>query len=141
MSSTFTLQLFAADRPFYNGKVHMVILPAIDGEKAVMANHEEMVIAIKEGVVRYQLEDETWHKAVVSDGFADVANNRLKILVYSCERPEDIDLKRAQEAKERAEEQLRQKQSIQEYHVSKASLARALVRISEASLGHNPRGY
>ena len=113
MSSTFTLQLFAADRTFYMGKVKMVILPAIDGEKAVMANHEEMVIAITEGVVRYQLEDDTWVRAIVSDGFADVANNRLKILVYSCERPEDIDLKRAQEAKERAEEQMRQKQSIQ----------------------------
>lgn len=138
--STFTLQLFAADRVFYAGKVQMVILPAIDGEKAFMANHEEMVIAITEGVVRYKLEDDTWQRAVVSDGFADFANNRLKVLVYSCEKPEEIDIKRAQEARERAEEQMRQKQSIQEYHVSKASLARALVRISEASK-HTPIGY
>lgn len=138
--STFTLQIFAADRIFYTGKTQMVILPAIDGEKAVMANHEEMVIAITEGVVKYKLEDDTWQRAIVSDGFADIANNRLKILVYSCEKPEEIDMKRAQAAKERAEEQLRQKQSIQEYHVSKASLARALVRISEASR-HTPIGY
>lgn len=136
----FTLQLFAADRIFYVGKVQMVILPAIDGEKAFMANHETMVIAITEGVVRYQLEDGSWQHAVISDGFADFANNRLKVLVYSCEKPEEIDIKRAQEAKERAEEQLRQKQSIQEYHVSKASLARALVRIREASR-KTPTGY
>ena len=138
--STFTLQLFAADRVFYIGKAQMVILPALDGEKAFLANHEEMIIAITEGVVRYQLEDGSWQRAIVSDGFADFANNRLKVLVYSCEKPEEIDVKRAQEAKERAEEQLRQKQSIQEYHVSKASLARALVRIREASK-HTPTGY
>ena len=45
------------------------------------------------------------------------------------ERPEDIDLKRAQEAKERAKEQLRQKQSIEEYYISRAALARAMSRL------------
>lgn len=50
-------------------------------------------------------------------------NNRLTILVDTAERPEDIDRKRAEEAKARAEEQLRQKQSMQEYYMSKASLA------------------
>ena len=51
------------------------------------------------------------------------------MLADSVERPEDIDLKRAQEAKERAKEQLRQKQSIREYHLSKAALARAMARL------------
>ena len=50
-------------------------------------------------------------------------NNRATVIVDTCEYPEEIDLRRAQEAKERAEEQLRQKQSIEEYHRSKASLA------------------
>ncbi len=45
-------------------------------------------------------------------------NNRASVLVNTAERPEDIDVKRAEEAKERAEEQLRQKQSIQEYSVT-----------------------
>ena len=47
----------------------------------------------------------------------------------TAELPEDIDLRRAQEAKERAEEQLRQKQSIVEHSHSEASLARALTRL------------
>jgi F-type H+-transporting ATPase subunit epsilon len=49
------------------------------------------------------------------------------------EKPEDIDAKRAKEAKERAEEQLRQKQSLQEFHHSQASLARAMTRLKEVS--------
>ena len=56
-------------------------------------------------------------------------NNRVKMLVDTAELPEDIDLRRAQEAKERAEEQLRQKQSIVEHSHSEASLARALTRL------------
>ena len=42
---------------------------------------------------------------------------------------EEIDIRRAQEAKERAEEQLRQKQSIQEYHMNQMALARAMTRL------------
>ena len=136
----FTLKIIASNKIFYQGKCKMVVLPVFDGEKAIMAHHEEMALAIQTGTMRFQLENESWVYAVVSKGFADVANNRVSVLVYSAERPEDIELQRAKEAKERAEEQLRQKQSIQEYHVSQASLARALARIKEAGKIH-PVGY
>ena len=53
----------------------------------------------------------------------------MTLLVETAERPEEIDVARAQEAKERAEEQLRQKQSIHEYYHSRASLARAMARL------------
>jgi F-type H+-transporting ATPase subunit epsilon len=54
------------------------------------------------------------------------------MLVDTAEHPEDIDRVRAEAALERAKEQLRQKQSIEEYHVSQASLARAMLRLKEA---------
>ena len=57
-------------------------------------------------------------------------NNQVDVLVYSCERPEEIDEFRAKEAKERAMEQLAEKQSVMEYHISRASLARAMARLS-----------
>ena len=69
-------------------------------------------------------------------GVAQTANNRVIILVDSAERPEDIDEIRAKEAKERAEEQLRQKQSVYEYRMSKASLARAVSRLKEKQRSH-----
>ena len=46
-------------------------------------------------------------------------------------RPEEVDVNRAKEALERAQERLRQKQSIQEYHTTQAALARALTRLKE----------
>jgi F-type H+-transporting ATPase subunit epsilon len=65
----------------------------------------------------------------VSQGFAEIINNRVSVLVNSAERPEEIDVKRAEEARQRAQERLRHKQSIQEYYLSQASLARAMTRL------------
>ena len=55
------------------------------------------------------------------------------VLVDTAEHPDEIDVRRAKEAKERAKEQLRQEQSIREYHMSKASLARAMSRLRYSS--------
>lgn len=131
--NTFSLKIIASDKVFYDGRCGIVIVPALDGEKAIMAHHENMVIATKVGEVRFKAdENEEWRRAVVGTGFVHIANNRVTILVDTAERPEDIDAVRARQAYERAQEQLRQKQSIQEYYVSKASLARAMVRLKES---------
>ena len=67
------------------------------------------------------------------DVYKRQVNNRVTLLVETAEHPEEIDIARAREAKERAEEQLRQKQSIQEYYHSRASLARAMTRLKATS--------
>ena len=140
MAATFSLQVITANRIFYDGRANMIILPGTDGEIGIMPHHENMVVAVTSGVMRIQKPDEEWIEAAVSSGFASVANNRIKLIVYSAERPEEIDIHRAKEAKERAEERLRQKQSIEEYHMSSASLARARARLKEAGKVHL-KGY
>ncbi|MBR1478719.1 MAG: ATP synthase F1 subunit epsilon [Lachnospiraceae bacterium] len=131
--ATFSLKVLAADKKFYTGRCNALIVPALDGELEIMSHHEDMVIATKEGTMRFKESDDSeWRYAVVGLGFVHIANNRVTYLVDTAERPEDIDRVRAERAKERAEEQMRQKQSIAEYHVSQASLARAMVRLKEA---------
>lgn len=137
---TFSLKILASDRVFYDGRCKMVILPAEDGELGVMANHGDMVAALGVGELRIQKEDDTWERALIGKGVMQDINNRMTVLTEFAEHPEEIDAKRAREAKERAQEQLRQKQSIQEYHHSKASLARALARLKESSKDQ-PTGY
>lgn len=129
----FSVKVVASNRIFYEGKCRSLVLPELDGEKGILAHHENMIIAIENGIMKIQQEDGAWIEAVVSSGFAQIINNRVLVLVLSAEKPEEIDIRRAQEAKERAEEQLRQKQSLQEYHISQASLSRAMTRIKEAS--------
>lgn len=134
--ATFYLKVISSDKVFYEGKCKQVILPTPDGLKGVLAHHENMVMAIADGELRLETPEGEWITAAVSRGFAEIINNRVSVLVNTAERPEDIDVKRAEEAKERAEERLRQKQSIQEYHLSQASLARAMARLKTSQDKH-----
>ena len=131
--NTFYLKIISANRVFFSGRCRSLIVPEYDGQKEILAHHEDMVIATKEGEVRFkEKEDDDWTKVVVGVGFVYISHNRVIMLVDTAERPEDIDRVRAEAALERAQEQLRQKQSIQEYHVSQASMARAMLRLKEA---------
>lgn len=125
---SFHLEIVTPDRQFFIGEADAVTLPAIDGLLGVEAGHEPIVTAIVPGELRFR-QDGEWTKAVVSQGLAEVMPDRTMILVSSAERPDEIDLKRAEAARERAQERLRQKQSIQEYYNSKAALARAMARL------------
>ncbi|MGN0483456.1 MAG: ATP synthase F1 subunit epsilon [Lachnospiraceae bacterium] len=133
MPNTFSLKVIACDRVFFDDRCQQVILPLPDGSKAVQAHHENTILAVEIGEIKVQKDDGTWIDGVVGPGFAQVINNRVTVIVDTAEHPEEIDVRRAREAKERAEEQLRQKQSIQEYYMSQASLARAMSRLRVSS--------
>ncbi|WP_346662996.1 ATP synthase F1 subunit epsilon [uncultured Merdimonas sp.] len=133
---TFSLKIISSDKIFYEGPCQYLTIPAPDGQKGGFAHHENMVIAVDPGGLSFVSRTAEWVEAVVSMGFAEIMNNRVSVLVNTAERPEDIDVKRAEEAKERAEERLRQKQSIQEYHLSQASLARAMARLKASRNKH-----
>lgn len=134
--NTFRLKIIASDRVFYTGLCEKLTIPAPDGEKGVLPNHENMIIAVQVGVARLKLPDQDdWVDVAVGNGFAEIVNNRVVLIVDTAERPAEIDARRAREAQERAEEQLRQKQSIQEYYITKASLARAMNRLKVEKSG------
>ena len=121
--STFSLKIVACNKVFYDGECEILIYPAYDGQMAIMANHEQMTSTVEIGEIKFKLPDGTWMNAIVSDGLVEVDHNKVDVLVYSAEKPE------------RAKEQLRTKQSIMEYHISQASLSRAMARLKGA------RGY
>ena len=128
--TTFWLKVIASDHVFYNGNCEALVVPAHDGEVGIRPHREAMILAIQEGELKFRIPGEQeYHHAVVGLGIVQVANNRVTVVVDTAERPEDIDEVRAKQALERAKEQLRQKQSIREYYMSKASMARALSRL------------
>ena len=126
---TFGLKIIASDKVFHEGRCRNLIIPAPDGEVGLLPHHENMVIAVEVGIARMEVEEGKWNEIAVGTGFAEIVNNRVTLLVDTAERPEDIDVRRAQEQKERAEEQMRQKRSIQQYYHTQASLARAMNRL------------
>ena len=130
--SKFYLKVISSNRIFFEGFCTCLIIPSVDGEKAIMAHHEEVIVAVDNGEMRMQKEEGgEWSYAVLGKGFRMVANNRVTVLADTVERPEEVDANRAKEALERAQERLRQKQSIQEYHMTQAAMARALTRLKE----------
>lgn len=126
---TSHLQIMSADGMFYDGKMMHLIVPATDGSMGILPGHEEMIIALSEGILQYQDGEERWFKVAIGRGALQYANNRCTVLVDTAERPEDIDVNRAMEAKRRAEERLREKLSAREYRNMQAALARALTRL------------
>ena len=135
--SKFYLKVISSNRIFYEGFCTCLIIPSVDGEKAIMAHHEEVIVAVDNGEMRMQKEEGgEWSYAVLGKGFCMVANNRVTVLADTVERPEEVDANRAKEALERAQERLRQKQSIQEYYHTQASLSRAMARLR---VGHRQK--
>ncbi|HIR93025.1 MAG TPA: ATP synthase F1 subunit epsilon [Candidatus Egerieimonas intestinavium] len=131
--SSFGIEVYACDKVFYRGRGVSLTLPMPDGEGTLLPHHEDSIIALIPGVMKLRTEDGQEKIAVISAGMAQMINNRVKIFVHTAERPEEIDVNRARAARERAREQLRQKQSLAEYHINRVALARAMSRLSAAS--------
>lgn len=127
--NTFYLRVISSNKVFFDDKVTKFVLPSEDGEMAVLPHHENMIIATSIGEIRIDTPDGKKILGVVGEGFAQIVNNRVTMLVDSAERPEDIDRVRAEQALERAKERLRQKESLKEYKQTEASLSRALMRL------------
>ena len=99
--NTFSLKVIACDKVFYDGRCAQVVLPLHDGLKAIQAHHENMVFAVEVGEIRILEENGNTIYGVTGTGFAQIINNRATVIVDTCESPEEIDVRRAQEAKER----------------------------------------
>ena len=128
MAKTFRIEILASDHPFYQGECEMVIFPAIDGQMGVLADHEPMVTCLTSGEMRFLSAGE-WHYAAVADGIVEITPNHVEILADTIEKPEDIDQHRAELAKQKAEEKLRQQLSKQEYYQTMAAVNRAVNRL------------
>ena len=76
---TFSLKIISSDKIFYEGPCQYLTIPAPDGQKGVLPHHENMVIAVDPGELKFQKPDGEWVEAVVSMGFAEIMNNRVSV--------------------------------------------------------------
>lgn len=132
---TFQVHILAADQTFYEGPCLSLTIPASDGELGILAHHSPMIAAVKPGTLRYQIPGEEPRLAAISPGIVKVEKDDVLVLVDSAERPEDIDVVRAQREIDEAREALLQKRSRQEHQIAQATLARALNRLRVKNMG------
>ncbi|MDD7403825.1 MAG: F0F1 ATP synthase subunit epsilon [Butyribacter sp.] len=128
---TFNLQIISPTRIFFDGDVTMVEMKTTEGEIGVLAGHIPLTAIIEPGVIKIRQEDEV-KEAALHDGFVKIQKDNVVILAESCEWPDEIDVERAKEAKERAERRL--KSGKKEVDVLRAELAlkKAITRINLA---------
>lgn len=132
---TFRLELLASDRPFFVGECEHLVYPASDGLMGILPGHETLVTVIEPGEIKYKVDGE-WRYCAISEGFAEVRKDYVLILGDAIELPDEIDVKRAEEAAERARELIEQKQGMMQYYQTQAALNRAMNRL-KVSRKHN----
>ena len=126
--NTFHLRILAPERTFFDGACASLTVPTIDGMYGVMAQHEDVVIAIVPGKLTLRDADGVEQIAAVSEGVLKMEHGEALVLVDTIERPEEIDLHRAEEAAE-ARAELTAHHSAQEQAIARARIARAISRI------------
>ncbi len=127
--STFHLDVLTPERRFFSDEVEAVTVDGIDGQMTIYKDHEPLVAVLVIGELRLKLNTGKWRTAVNSQGFIEVSHGKVTIYVQACEWPEDIDINRANAARERAERRLREQQSLRDHHHTQISLARAMARL------------
>ena len=128
--NTFKLKIVSSNRVFFDGEAQSLVVPvAGEGLCGFLARHENTVAPIEFGDMKLTDADGNVTEAFVGSGFLEFINNQANLVCISVELPEEIDKRRAEEAAERAAEELRQQKSINEYYVTQANLSRAMERL------------
>ena len=129
MYKLFNLKILTPEREFCDCDVEAVTVTAPDGSVTILADHAPFIMPVNVGTIKIR-KDGNWEESANTEGFMEVHHQGVLIFVQACETPEEIDMRRAEEARRRAEESLRQKQSMSEYKQSQIALARAMARLS-----------
>ena len=135
MAAPFHLQIVTPDGSEFDGQAVRVIVRSIAGDVAIMARHTNYCTALGMGEARVTMEDGTVRTAACMGGMLNVMDGEVRLIATTWEWEEDIDLVRAQKAKENAEKKLSEKDKLSEKEIAlaEAKLKRALVRSDVAS--------
>ncbi len=127
-NNLFSLRIITPDRVFYEGEASMVEFNTTEGEIGVLKGHIPMTVIISPGILTIK-EAEGEKQAALHAGFAEILQDKVVIMAEIVEWPEEIDLERAEDARERAEERLRSKTPETDILRAETALQRALARI------------
>jgi len=125
------VDVVTAERTVFSGDVDAVTLTTLEGQISVLSGHVPLVTLLQSGEMMARLgENETY--LAVSGGFAQVTRDGIVVLADTCERAEEIDVRRAEEAERRAQELLRADAPEAVAAAAEAALRRSVARLRVA---------
>lgn len=129
--NTFKLRIISPERTFYEGEAIMLECRTTEGEIGILKNHIPLTAVLAPGVARIK-ESETEAKAALISGFIEILQDQVTVLAEIAEWPDEIDVKRAEEAKIRAERRLQEKATGTNLARASLALQRSIARIEAA---------
>ena len=125
----FDLQIMCPDRTFFKGEADMIELTTIEGQIGIYPGHIPLATVLAPGVMTIHNNGEE-KKAALHSGIVEIQPYKVMILAEIAEWPDEIDLKRAEEAKVRAERRLGGDRSGIDVQRAEFALRKSLIRIS-----------
>ena len=130
MAMTMHVDVVSAERSIFSGVVEFLVAPAAMGEVGIYPRHAPMITKIKAGSVRLKLPDRDEEELIyVSGGLLEVQPSVVTILADTAVRGRDLDEVKALEAKQRAEEAMRDRTASIDYARAQAELAEAVAQL------------
>ncbi|MCE2438114.1 MAG: F0F1 ATP synthase subunit epsilon [Candidatus Latescibacteria bacterium] len=125
MPPTFQLEIVTPEKTVYSGEVERLRAPGTEGGFGVLAGHHPMLAALAIGQMVFSEQEQGPQSVAISGGFAEVQRDRVTVLAETAEFAQEIDVTRAEVARDRARERLARKRDQQ---VDEARARLALVR-------------
>ena len=132
MADTFQLEIVTPDKAVVRDVAEEMQIPGKNGYLGILPGHAPLISELAVGEISYRKGNET-HYISVAWGFAEVLPDKVTILAESAERAEDINVQRAEEARQRAEAYLKSSKTDIDFPRALAALQRAEVRLQVAS--------
>ena len=132
MADALNLEIVTPERLVFRGAVEEVTIPGTEGEFGVLRGHASLLSSIDIGELRF-LREQKRTRYAVSTGYAEVTATKVTVLVETAERSDQIDLERARQARDRAEEKLAKLPKDEDgFEKTRLALQRAIIRIGVA---------
>ncbi len=131
MPDTFQLEIVTPEKMVVKDVAEEAQIPGKNGYLGILPGHAPLITELAVGEITYR-NGSTTHRVAVAWGFAEVLPDKVTILAETCERPEEIDKQRAEQARQRAEERLKSGNPEVDYDRAEDALHRAEARLQVA---------
>ncbi len=131
MAETFQLEIVTPERMVVRDTAEEIQVPGSSGYLGILPGHAPLITELAVGQISYRKAGQTFYLAVAW-GFAEVLPDKVTILAETAERPQEIDVVRAQQARQRAQEALKSGQTEVDFAHAEDALKRAETRLEVA---------
>ena len=128
--ANFHLQIVTPDRLVFDGQAEKIILRTVGGDACILARHIDYAAPLGIGVAKVTDDQGNTRQAACNGGMLSVSNGEVRVLATTFEWEDEIDLTRAENARDEAQQQLEKLQKRDhDFSCVEAKLKRALIRI------------